>query len=256
MTRHQPLNDAAPAGSRRLLELVIAHLSRVEREQAGVLDQAARLCWEAVRGGGLIHVGGAGHSLALVLETFYRAGGLAAVNPIWHPGLLPLFGGATSTHLERVPGFGRELVARASPRSPDVLVVFSNSGINAVPVDMALAGHDAGIPVVAVVSRDHAAAVASRHPSGRKLPDVADVVVDTGIPPGDAVYQPGGGQPAVAPLSTIVGAYIWDALLVRLSYLARRAGVALPIWESANLPAEGRGGLDLMARFRPRVPAL
>lgn len=231
-------------------------LFRLEREQAGALDQASQLLWEAVTAGRLVHVGGAGHSIGLVLETFYRAGGLACVNPVWHPALLPLFGGPTSTQLERIPGLGVALVSQAGVRSGDVLVIFSNSGINAVPVDMAIAGRDAGARVVAVVSLDHARSVPSRHPTGQKLPDVADLTIDTGAPLGDASYRTGPDAPPTAPLSTILGAYVWNALLVRLAERAAEAGVALPVWRSANLPGYPDDSTELVGRYRGRVVGL
>lgn len=235
---------------------VLGLLQRIEREEVGALDGAAQFLWEAVTADRLIHVGGAGHSIALVLETFYRAGGLACVNPIWHPALLPLFGGPASTQLERVPGLGSLLVTQAGVQPGDVLVVFSNSGINAVPVDMAIAGRDAGARVVAVVSLEHARSVASRHPSGRKLPEVADLTIDTRAPLGDAAFRAGPAVPPTAPLSTILGAYVWNALLVRLSERAAREGFALPVWRSANLPEDSQAWGELLAHYRGRVTGL
>lgn len=250
------MTDDVDGDAPTFADRVAALLLRLETAQAGALDRAAQLLWEAVTEDRLIHVGGAGHSIALVLETFYRAGGLACVNPVWHPALLPLFGGPTSTQLERIPGLGAALVAQARVQPGDAFVIFSNSGINAVPVDMGIASREAGARVVAIVSLEHARSVASRHPSGQKLPDVADLTIDTGAPLGDAAYRAGPEAPATAPLSTILGAYVWDALLVRLSEWAAREGVVLPVWRSANLPEDPEEWGELLARYRGRVIGL
>jgi uncharacterized phosphosugar-binding protein len=234
----------------------VDHLRQFEDRAGGALDQAADLVLAAVRADRLIHVAGSGHSMAFVLEAFYRAGGLACVNPIWHPGLLPLAGGRVSTLQERVSGLGTALLAAARPQAGDLLFVFSQSGINPVPVELAVAGREAGTTVVAVTSLVHSRAVASRHAAGRRLADVADLVIDTGVPAGDAIHVAEVGAPAVAPLSSLVGIYAWNAIMVRLADRAAAAGVELPVWQSANVPGGDRAAAHLIERFAGRIAAL
>jgi uncharacterized phosphosugar-binding protein len=178
------------------------------------------------------------------------------VNPIWHPGLLPLAGGRVSTLQERVSGLGTALLAAARPQAGDLLFVFSQSGINPVPVELAVAGREAGTTVVAVTSLVHSRAVASRHAAGRRLADVADLVIDTGVPAGDAIHVADVGAPAVAPLSSLVGIYAWNAIIVRLADRAAAAGVELPVWQSANVPGGDRTAAQLVERFAGRIAAL
>lgn len=251
-----PASRRAAAAGSGFLDRVVDHLRRFE-ERAGVaLDQAADLVLGAVRADRLVHVAGSGHSMAFVLEAFYRAGGLACVNPIWHPALLPLAGGRVSTLEERVSGLGTALVEAARPQAGDLLFVFSQSGINPVPVELAAAGREAGATVVAVTSLVHSRAVASRHSGGRRLADIADLVIDTGVPAGDAIHVAAAGAPAVAPLSSVLGVYAWNAILVRVADRAAADGVELPVWRSANVPGGDRAAAKLIERFAGRIAAL
>lgn len=229
------------------------HLRAVEDANTAVLDAVVRKMSEVVRTDGLIYVAGTGHSLALVLESFYRAGGLACVCPIYHPALLPLEGGATSTLQERVVGFGRLLVERTTAGPSDMAFVFSNSGVNPVPVEIAEALNKRGTPVVGVVSRDHMGRAPARHP--RKLDQVADYLVDTLVPYGDAVHDAGGGATTM-PLSSLAGVYVWNLLLARLAELAKAEARALPLWISANVEGGEARNRELLERYGTRISHL
>lgn len=229
------------------------HLQAVERANASVLDPVARKLHAVVRADGLVYVAGTGHSLALVQECFYRAGGLACVYPIYHPALLPLEGGVVSTIEERVPELGRLLVERIPSGSSDLAFVFSNSGVNPVPVEIAEEFKKKGTPVVGVVSRDHMARAPARHP--RKLGDVADYLIDTLVPYGDAAYDTGGGVTTM-PLSSLTSIYLWNLLLVRVAEIAGPQGGQLPLWTSANVEGGEERNRVLLERYRKHVPHL
>ncbi|MHB1317656.1 MAG: sugar isomerase domain-containing protein [Anaerolineae bacterium] len=249
-------HDQLVRGRSGFVAMVLERLVALDENMASELDRAAELIWLALRQERLVHVGGAGHSTLFALEAFYRAGGLAAVNPIWHPALLPLAGARISTFAERVSGFGPELIRSAGVAKGDVVVIFSNSGVNPVPVEMGETAKALGASVIAVLSLDHSRSVLSRHLTGMRLADVADVVIDTGGPIGDASYRPRPGTPAVAPLSTLLGAYIWGALLVRLADRAETSGADLPVWTSANIPDGDALAERHVARFAKRIRAL
>ncbi|CAM2783173.1 sugar isomerase domain-containing protein [Saccharomonospora xinjiangensis] len=231
----------------RMRELLDAVDSQQEE-----LGKAAGLLLDVVSGDGIVHAAGAGHSLAMVCETFYRAGGLAAVRPLWDPEVLPLTGALRSSAAERVPGRGRGLAERADIRTGDAVVVFSTSGRNPYPVEIAQVARDSGVPVVAVTSTAASAAATDR--SGSRLADFATVVLDTHVPPGDVVY------PATAPrtsaASTVAAAYLWAALLAELEDLAVHRGVELPLWTSANVPGGDERNVELVARYGERIPEL
>lgn len=247
---------AQTSNAHPFLAEVVGRLERLEAANQSTLVRATELLWAALRAERIIHVAGSGHSTLFALEAFYRAGGLAAVNPIWHPMLLPLQGARISTLAERLEGLGPELVRLARVHEGDVVVVFSQSGINPVPVEIAESAKAAGASVVGILSLEHNLSFPSRHRSKLRLADVADVVIDTGGPVGDASYVSPGGTRAVAPLSTILGTFAWDSILVRLADLAGEAGVELPIWVSANVPGGDASAIDLTARFLDRISAL
>ena len=229
-----------------------AHLERVERHNAAVLDQVAGRALEVIGGGGVLLAAGTGHSMALVLETFYRAGGLACVKPVVHPALLPLAGGFASSLLERTKGLAALLAARADPRPGELAFVFSSSGVNPVPVELAQCLRERGAGLVAVTSLPHLRQAPAR--AGVKLDELADWVIDTMVPPGDAAYPGEGGT--TAPLSSLTSVYLWNLLLARLADRAPAAGVDLPLWRSSNTPGGDAHNATLATRYRPRIPEL
>jgi uncharacterized phosphosugar-binding protein len=229
-----------------------AHLERVEAHNGAVLDEVAGRAIEVVAGGGVLLAAGAGHSLAMVMETFYRAGGLACVKPVFHPGLLPLAGGFASSLLERTKGLAALLAAQADARPGELAFVFSSSGANPVPVELAQCLREGGVGVVAVTSLPHLRQAPAR--AGVKLDEVADFVIDTLVPPGDAAYQRDGVS--TAPLSSLASVYVWNLILARLADRAAGTGVELPLWRSSNTPGGDAHNTTLAHRYRPRIPTL
>ncbi|MEU4526224.1 sugar isomerase domain-containing protein [Amycolatopsis sp. NPDC024027] len=226
------------------------HLRMAEDRNAATLEEVAARLLDVVRAGRLVHTAAAGHSLAAVLETFYRAGGLACVRPLFHPGLLPLHGAQASTQLERVPGLAATMVAQAQVRPGDVGVIFSNSGVNAFPVELADELKKRGAYVVAFSSRPHMDTAPAR--SFAKLGELADAVLDTGIPPGDAVVPTPSGTTAA--LSTLCSTYLWNLLLVHLTTLA--GDLPVPLWQSSNLPGGDAANERFLDQYRAHVPML
>nr|WP_208407934.1 sugar isomerase domain-containing protein [Amycolatopsis granulosa] len=229
--------------------MVAGALGRAGERNAAAIRQAAGLVLDAVRADALVFTAGAGHSLAAVAETFYRAGGLACVYPLYHPDLLPLHSAAASTAAERRSGLAAQVLAERAPGPGDVLFVFSNSGVNPYPVELAAAVR---APVVAVTSRAAVAAAPRRSPS--TLPDHADVVLDTGVRPGDAAFPEDG--PRTVALSSLLNVYLWNEVLAHVDDLARAAGIEVPLWRSSNVADGDAANTALLERYRPRVPAL
>ncbi|WP_164737374.1 sugar isomerase domain-containing protein [Georgenia sp. SYP-B2076] len=196
----------------------------------------------------LVYSAGAGHSIAGVIETFFRAGGLAHVRPLWHPDLLPLHGAARSTAAERTEGLGPSVVGASPIRRGDALVIFSSSGINFYPVEVARHARERGAAVVAVTSVRASRAAPAR--AGVRLEEIADVVIDTEVPPGDASWPP--GAPETAPLSSVSNTVLWDAVLV----LARQLEPGLGLWRSANTAGGDAGNAALLRRFSALVPEI
>ncbi|WP_420807885.1 SIS domain-containing protein [Amycolatopsis antarctica] len=232
--------------------LTTAAITAAERANAATITEAAALVLGCLRADALVLTAGAGHSLAAVAETFYRAGGLAPVYPVYHPDLLPMHGAGASTLAERRQGLAAEVLSGIGPGPGDVLVVFSTSGVNPYPLELASHAREAGLAVVAVTSPASSAAAPRR--GGGILAEQADVVLDTGIRPGDASYPE--QAPRTAALSTIVNAHLWNLVLASVLELAAAEGLEVPLWRSSNTVGGDEANAALLERYRPRVPPL
>ena len=231
---------------------VAKHLADVEQANADAVRAAADLVLGVIRADALVYTAGAGHSLAAVAETFYRAGGLACVYPLYHPELLPLHGAQHSTKTERRTGLAEEVLAERAPGPSDVLVVFSTSGVNPYPVELAIAARERGAAVIAVTSRECVAAAPRR--SSSTLVEQGTVVLDSLVIPGDASYPT--DAPRTAPLSTVVNAFLWNLVLAKVFERGTAEGLDVPLWRSSNVPGGDEANAALLAKYSPIVPRL
>ena len=240
----------------RWLERSQRLLGELAVREAESIGAAAADAVATIRNGGLIHAGGTGHSTLLALESFYRAGGLAATSPIWGLDLFPPQAARTSTQEERDPAHGRAAIERAGVQAGDTVFIASQSGINGAPVEMALASAERGATVVAISSRLHAAKVTSRHPSGKHLFDAAHIVIDTGAPYGDALLERGEGQASYAPVSSLLTIAVWSLILEGVVETLDAEGESAPIWKSSNAPGGDEWNQKMLDIYTPRVRAL
>ncbi|MET9260626.1 sugar isomerase domain-containing protein [Amycolatopsis sp. NPDC004079] len=227
-------------------------LAAAEEANAAQVSAAADLLLGVIRADALVFTAGAGHSLAAVAETFYRAGGLACVYPVYHPELLPLHGAQHSTRTERRSGLAEEVLAERAPGPEDVLVVFSTSGVNPYPVELAAGARRRGAAVIAVTSRACVAAAPRR--SATTLAEEGTVVLDSLVIPGDASYP--ASAPRTGPLSTVVNAFLWNLILAEVYDRGTAEGLDVPLWRSSNVEGGDAANAALLAKYEPRVPAL
>jgi uncharacterized phosphosugar-binding protein len=208
------MTDAA----QRWLDAAREVFDRVATTQLPAIDRAADIFAEAIAAVGLVHVFGSGHSRMNVEEMFPRIGSFPGFHPIAelaitnHHGVVGPNGLRQAMFLEKVEGFGRVIVQQIKFHPGDCFLIFSSTGINGVVIEIALYAKAMGLPVVAVTSVDHGKATASRHPSGRKLMEIADVTIDNGSPPGDAAIEIEGVPFRVGPTSSIGAIAVVDAV--------------------------------------------
>lgn len=231
---------------------VAKQLADVEQANAEAVRAAADLVLGVIRADALVFTAGAGHSLAAVAETFYRAGGLACVYPLYHPELLPLHGAVHSTTTERRTGLAEEVYAAKAPGPEDVLVVFSTSGVNPYPVELAIGAHERGAAVIAVTSRACVAAAPKR--SSSTLVEQGTVVLDSLVIPGDSSFPP--DAPRTAPLSTVVNAFLWNLVLAQVYERGTAEGLDVPLWRSSNVEGGDAANAALLAKYTEIVPQL
>jgi uncharacterized phosphosugar-binding protein len=238
------------------LERVASMLEQLRTEQLGRIEEAAGLVAEALRNDAIVHIFGTGHSHLLAEEALYRAGGLAAVNAILDPGLMLRDGALASTQLERVSGYAAIVAGKYALSPGDVLVVVSNSGVNAVPVEMASLAKEAGLTVIAICSLSYASATEPAPEVGRRLHDVADLTLDNLGEPGDAVVALDGDSVRGGPTSTVMGAAVLNAVFVEAAARLAADGAEPPVYRSANMPGAAEHNRELVGRYHPRVKHL
>jgi len=203
------------------------------------IDEAVPLTADALEAGGVIQAFGTGHSEAFAMEIAGRAGGLIATNRIALRTLV-IRGGRDPAALggaefERDPNVGENLVSMFDVQPADIFMIASNSGVNGSILGVALAAKARGHKLIAVTSLDHTMKVTPKHPSGKRLSDVADVVIDNLAPFGDSTMELEGGI-GIGAVSSITAAFIAQRITIGVAENIRRRGKTPPVYLSANIP--------------------
>jgi uncharacterized phosphosugar-binding protein len=227
----------------------------VETQAAGVAEAADRIV-ASLRRGGVMQTFGSGHSEAFAMELAGRAGGLVPTNRLALRDVV-LFGDAprdvlVDGKLERDPSVAHRIYELAKPEPQDVFVMGSQSGINGSIVELAVLVKNRGHDLIAVTSVEHSVRVGPRHPSGKRLADLADVVLDNGAPYGDAVLPlESGGR--VCAISSITGALLAQLVTAEVVRRFQAAGEVPPIYLSANVPGGDEHNHTLESRYAGRI---
>ncbi|MBR4872891.1 MAG: SIS domain-containing protein [Clostridia bacterium] len=229
------------------LSKIIEVLERIETEEAAKLAEAARVVADVIKRDGLIFTFGCGHSHLPGLDAFYRAGGLANVSPILDTDLMLHNGAAKSSRMEKMSGIAPEVLRRYTPTKNDVIFVFSASGKNQVPVEMAEAARAVGMPVITVSS-------SSYFEKGGRLHECADVAIDCKVPYGDACIKV--GEATMGGLSTAAACFILNYCLIEGAKLALVEGVTPPVYLSGNVEGGRDHNVVLEEMFLGRVKHL
>jgi uncharacterized phosphosugar-binding protein len=236
-------------------DTVTGILDRIIADQSAALDAARDAVAGALRADKLVQVAGSGHSHLLAEEVFYRAGGIAAAQAILDEDLMLHKGAERSTQLERESGQAARVLANYTISPGDVVFVASNSGRNAFPIEMALLAKQAGAVTIAITSLTHARAVTSRHPSGKRLFELTDIVLDNGGAYGDGSLQIAGLPARMGPTSTMIGVWLLNTIIAEAVEVLTAEGVKVDVFQSANADGD-TGAAAMFARWRGRIHGL
>jgi len=233
--------------------------------QRDALDRAAGLCTEAIAADGLVHLFGCGHSRMLCEEMTPRQGCFVGWHTIvelgltFHNAIVGPNGLRQSLHLEKSSGYAEQILRNFAFGAHDVLIVVSTSGIREVIVEIAEGARHRGLPVIAVVSREHCERARPAHVSGKKLLDVADVVLDNGAPEGDCIVELEGVSQKTGPFSTLGGALVMNMLRCEVAERLLKRGIQ-PVFLPSH-QFSGRGTVEeqlehFYAQYARRVAPL
>lgn len=234
---------------------VLTLAQQVAENQLENINAAADMVYESLKNDGLLHVFGCGHSHMLCEECFYRAGGLVPVNPIFETSTMLHDGAVKSSQIERMSGYAPVILDNYTLRPGEVMLVFSTSGINSMPIEIAQGAKERGLKVIAFSSENYDASM-SRDKSGKRMPDFADLVIDTGVPKGDTMVTTSRFGIAAVPGSTVVGAMLLNMLIAEILERYEQDGEQPPVFISGNT----KGGFEKneanIQAYKGRVRAL
>lgn len=216
-------------------DIALQLINKIQTTQQTSIKAAAMMIGEAFINGHKFFVTGTGHSHTVAEELYGRAGGLAFTVPILQNELTLTDHPTKSTHLERLPGYASILANLYGIAKGDVILIASNSGRNAFPVEMALYAKEQGAKVIALTSIKHSSLVTSRHSSGKKLMEIADVVIDNCGEPGDAATVINGVKTPMLPTSSIANSVICGDLTLEIANYLVSKQVEVPVFCSANI---------------------
>ncbi len=198
---------------------LLERMQQLRKDEQQSLDKASQICTKAIAEGGLVHLFGTGHGSMPAMEAFPRTGSFVGWHPIVIEALGPHLrvGGEGSVHqfryLQGAEGYGKAILDSYPIHQGDAFVISSHSGVNRVVMEVALEVKEAGYPLIAITSREHSGTATPRHSSGKRLSDVADVVLDNHAPFGDAVLALEGLDQRVAAVSTSLSMALVGALV-------------------------------------------
>ncbi|UVI33205.1 SIS domain-containing protein [Paenibacillus spongiae] len=198
-------------------------IDKIEATQMNAIDKAVEICLNSMLNQNVVHLFGSGHSRMAVEEMYPRYGSYAGFHPMVelsltnHHAVVGSNGQRQAMYLENVEGFGKVIVNNFHYGKHDSIMIFSHSGTGNVIIDIALEMKERGIPIIAVTSLAHSELSKSKHSSGKKLYELADVVIDNCAIPGDAMVKIEDLETPVGPGSTIGNTVIVNLIKCKLA---------------------------------------
>jgi len=233
-------------------EILLGQMRAIREREWGKIAEAGEWLGDALVNDKFLYAFGTGHSHLLAEEIFYRAGGLARACPILDERLMLHKEAIEATYLEREEGYAAKLLDLYPVERGDVLIVASNSGRNAVPVEMAIEGRARGMKVIAITNLAHAKLWGSRHRSGKTLGEIADICLDNCGIAGDACVPVDGIDQLLGSPSTATGAMIVNLIIVQGIESALKRGGTPEVFISSNSNGDDHND-RLLQKYKSRV---
>ncbi len=234
---------------------LISLCQQISETQQEPIQQAAKVIAEKIFGGGILFTYGTGHSFLIASEVVFRSGGLACVEVINEPSLTGNIQVVKSEFMERVEGMAEVTFNYYGLTSKDALIIISNSGRNAATIEMAMTAKKHEVPVIAITSLEYSRGTASRYAHGKKLYEVADVVIDNLCPRGDCVISLDGLAQPFGASSGVTGSFILHSIIVQTIANLVQMGYEPPVFRSGNLDGSNEFNNKLIEKYRSRVRA-
>lgn len=230
-------------------------LKEVNEEEKENILKAKDLLVEATENKNSIYIFGASHAGILTQEMFYRAGGLMNINPIFGKEIMldtePI---TLTSKMERLVGYGEILASKVDFKKDDILIVHSVSGRNPVTIEIALEAKKKHVKIIVLTNLSYSKSIKSRHPSGKMLYNLGDIVIDNHGDIGDAACEIKGMSQKVAPSSTVIGATILNTLVVEVCQTLVDRGMKYPpIFYSANLDGGDELNKNLYREYKDSI---
>lgn len=216
-------------------------IKKVYETNQDKIVELSRVVADNIKNDHIIHTFGTGHSHMIGIELFARAGGLGNVNAILDPDTLTAFGAQRSGAAEKLTGLADVIFDAYKIEKGDIMIISSNSGRNAVPIEMAMRCQKEGIYVIALTNYEQSAATSSRHPSGKKLYEFADCILDNCVPAGDALLNIDGIL--TGPGSSISSMLVLNTIVSEAMKLCVAEGVKPPVFQSQNVDGFDNGAI-------------
>jgi uncharacterized phosphosugar-binding protein len=234
-------------------DAVLRTMHLIRANETDAIERSARLCADTIAGGGVIHTFGTGHSALNAADTFFRAGGLACVNAILEQPFSIAAGCLFSAWAERQGGLAGLILDRYDLRAGEPLILFSNSGVNCIPVEVAIEARARGLPVITITSRSYCQALAAERNLEKTLITECDVVIDNHGVVGDAVVPIPGSELRVAPISSMAATLIYHMIVEQVASDLTERGVPVPVFVSMNLPGAKEHNEKMISKYRSRI---
>lgn len=235
-------------------EHIIEILSQIYHTQNQKIQQSALKMSQCIMNGHTIFVFGASHAGIITQELFYRAGGLALINPIMPKEVqLDVRPITQTSQMERLSGYGSLILEHTPIQSGDILLIHSVSGRNTIAIDMALKAKEKGIFMIAITNIEYSMKVQSRHSSGLKLLDIADIVIDNCGDYEDASLTIPGLQQKIAPTSTIAGTFIVNSIIAKTVENLVNEDIEVPVFYSANIDHGDSLNQKIFKKYKDRI---